>query len=226
VLATITEITTDVRSLINEATASFWTDVEIARWANEGQEIFCTKTRCLSKWYTYTLKAADIVNNREVRLYSDFIAFGEGGVTVSDKQIQPTSLVALNEWAGNWRDNTGTPTHYYLRGDSIGFVPRPSVGDVIGYYGIERAATLTGSTVPLSSDYRTIAFRSIIRDYTVAMCWKKKNEMAKARDYMNEFDKGILEANAVFNGSKNQGKRFIPEYSRYVHAINTDPLEL
>ena len=225
-LATIAEIETDVRSLINETTQGFFLSTEIARWANEGQEIFCAKTLCLSKWYSHTLIAADIVNNREVRLNSDFIAFGEGGVTVADEQILPTSLVALNEWAGNWRDDTGTPTHYYLRGDSMGFYPRPSAGNVIGYYGIERAATLAGDVVPLSNDYRTVAFRSIIRDYAVAMCWKKKNEMVKAKDYMNNFDRGILEANAIFNASKNQGKRFIPEYSRYSHVYNTDPLEL
>ena len=65
-LATIAEIITDVRSLVNEGTASFWTDAEITRWVNEGQEIIGTETKCLSKYYKYTLLAADIVNTREI----------------------------------------------------------------------------------------------------------------------------------------------------------------
>lgn len=225
-LETLAILVTSVRYAVNEATASFWTDIEIGLYLNEGQEVFCTKTKCLVKYYTYTLLAGDIKNSREIRLNSDFIAFAEGGVTYDGDQLRPTSIKALDEWNGDWRDDTGTPTHYYLRGDMIGFYPIPTAGDAIAYYGIERAATLSGSTTPLSGDYRTIAFRTHIRDYAVSKCWEKKNEVAKAKWYMDKFDRGVYEANAILSGGRNQARQFIPEYRPKHIPYNTDPLEL
>ena len=219
-LATIAEIITDVRSLVNETTASFWTDAEITRWANEGQEIIATETKCLSKYYSLELESTDIVNDREVRLSSDFVALDEGGVLYNDNPLEPASLKELDEHLGNWRNSTGTPTHFYFRGDTIGFFPKPSVGNTVKYYGIERATELSGATVPLSSDYRTIAFRRYMRDYAVAQCWYKKNEMNKYNMKMNEFLKGIYNINAILSGNKNQGAKIIPEYRPRGHAYS------
>lgn len=227
-LETLSILTTSVRYSINEATASFWTDIEIGLYLNEGQEVFCTKTKCLVKYYSHELISSDIKNDREIRLNSDFIAFAEGGVTYEDKQLTPTSIKALDEWHGDWRDDTGTPTRFYIRGDMIGFYPKPTAGDDVAYYGIERAATITdlSTGVPLSGDYRTIAFRTHIRDYAVSKCWEKKNETSKADRAMAKFDRGVYEANAILSGGRNQGKRFIPEYRSKRAYQNTDALEL
>jgi len=216
-LATIAEIITDVRSLVNEATASFWSDAEITRWANKGQEIIGTETKCLSKYYKHTLIAADIVNTREIRMYSDYIAIDDGGIIYNDKPLEQISLNALNEHAGSWRETTGTPTRFYFRSDMIGFYPIPSAGAVVEYYGIERATELSGTTVPLSGDYRAVAFRQYIVDYAVAQCWYKKNEMNKYQGKMMEFMKGIYNINAIINGHKNQGAQIIPGYRARGH---------
>jgi len=218
-LASLTELIADVRSLINESSDGFWLDAEIERWLNEGQNIFTTTTKCLSKYYEHELETGEIENDREVRMNSDFIAFDEGGVLYNDKPLTPTSLKALDEWVGSWRDTTGTPTRFYVRGDMIGFYPKPSVGDTVKYYGIERAETLSDSTV-LSNDYRVVAFRRHIRDYAVALCWYKKNETTKYRDKMNEFEKGLYTANSILNGEKNQPKMLIPAYRPRGHAYS------
>ena len=227
-LETLSVLVTSVRYAVNETTASFWSDAEIGLYLNEGQEVFCTKTKCLVKYYTHTLTEADddILNDREIRLHSDFIAFAEGGVTYEGKPLTPTSIKALDEWSGDWRDLTGTPTRFYIRGDMIGFCPKPTYGDDVAYYGIERAATMADAVVPLSGDYRTIAFRTHIRDYAVAKCWEKKNEIAKANRTMAMFDRGVYEANAILSGDKNQNKRFIPEYRSRSKSYNTDALEM
>ena len=216
-LATIAEIIIDVRSLVNETTASFWTDVEITRWANKGQEIIGTETKCLSKYYKHTLIAADIVNSREIRMNSDYVAIDDGGIVYDDKPLEQISLNALNEHAGNWRTTTGTPSRFYFRSDMIGFFPPCAVGGIVEYYGIERATELSGETVPLSGDYRTIAFRQYIVDYAVAQCWYKKNEMDKYQGKMNEFMRGIYNINAIINGAKNQGAQIIPGYRARGH---------
>ncbi len=211
-LATIAEIITSVRYQINEATASFWTDAEITTYVNEAQEIIATETKCLSKYYTHVLEADDIVNDREVRLYTDFIALDEGGVTYAGKPLEQTSLKELDEHYRGWRDAAGTPARFYFRSDYIGFNTPPSVGDTVAYYGIERATELSGSTVPLSGDYRTVSFRRYMRDYAIAMCWYKKGEDAKGDRFMAFFERGISNINAILNGHKNQGAKMIPEY--------------
>lgn len=211
-LANISEIITDVRSLINEETASFWSDTEITRWVNEGQEIFSSETGLLSKYYSITLKAANINNDREIRLPSDFIAFDEGGVLYDDDPCLPVTLQELDEWHGNWRDTTGTPNRYYTRGDYLGFFPKPSAGDTVKFYGIERATTLSGDTTPFSGDYRTVAFRRCIRDYAIAKCWYKKKERQDYIDAMSEFWNGVRRANAILNKNKNSNMRMIPGY--------------
>jgi hypothetical protein len=211
-LATVAEIITSVRYLVNEATASFWADAEITIYINEAQEIISTETKCLSKYYSHTLISADIVNDREVRMGSDFVAIDEGGILYNDIPLIQTSLKELDEHVGSWRDTTGTPTRFYFRSDMIGFYPKPSAGDVVKYYGIERATELSGSTVPLSSDYRTVSFRRYMRDYAVAMCFYKKNEYDKATMWMNRFEKGLYNINAILNSHKNQGAHMIPAY--------------
>lgn len=219
-LVNLAAIVTDVRSLIYEPTEIFWLNIEIERWANEGQEVFSTEIKCLSKYYSHELKSSDIKHDREIRLYSDFVAFDEGGVLYNDKPLTPTSLKALDEWVGSWRDTAGTPTRFYVRGDMMGFYPKPSAGDTVKYYGIERAATLTSSVVPFSGDYRVVAFRRHIRDYAIAMCWYKKNEYKKGDKWMAKFDKGLFTANAILNGERNQPKMIIPAYRPRRHSYS------
>ena len=211
-LATIAELETSVRYQINEATASFWSSAEIISYINEAQEIIATETKCLSKYYSHTLLAADIVNTREVRLYSDFISLDDGGIVYDGKPLDPISLNALNEHFSGWRTTTGPPSRFYLRSDYIGFFPPPTAGKVVEYFGIERATELSGSTVPLSTDYRTVSFRRYMRDYAIAMCWYKKKEDTRGDRFMMRFERGIYQINAILNGNKNQGGMTIPGY--------------
>ena len=218
-LATIAEIIVYARYQLNEKVASFWEDAEMTIYANIAQEIIGTETKCLSKYYTRVLEAADIHNDREVRVSSDYVALDEGGVLYSGKPLEQTSLKELDEFGGaNWRETTGTPTRFYFRGDMIGFFPIPTAGDTIAYYGIERATELSGATVPLSTDYRTMSFRRYMRDYAIAMCWYKKKEDNRGDRFMARFDRGIYQINAVLNGHKNQGAKMIPEYRARGHA--------
>jgi hypothetical protein len=217
-LATIAEIIISVRYQIREPIAAFYSDVEITSYVNEAGEIISTETKCLSKYYSHTLITADIMNGREIRFSSDFVALDEGGVLYNDKPLEQTSLKELDEYVGSWRDTTGTPTRFYFRGDTIGFFPACAAGGVVKYYGIERATELSGETVPLSGDYRTVAFRRYMRDYAVGMCWYAKNEDTKGDRWMARFDRGIYNINAILNGHKNQGAKIIPEYRPRGHA--------
>jgi hypothetical protein len=211
-LANISEIITDVRSLINEENASFWSDTEITRWVNEGQLLLSSETGLLSSYYTKTLEASDIVNDREIRVNTDFIALDEGGLLYNGNKLDPISFQAIHNYHRNWKNETGTPTKYYMRGDLFGFYPKPSVGDTVSYYGIERATELEATETPFNGDYRTVPFRVYIRDYAVGRCWYKKNEMTKYKDMMGNFEYGIRKVNSILNKNRDNYSRFIPEY--------------
>ena len=226
-LATVAELTTDVRSLVNEAVESFWTDVEIHRWLNDGQEYISNATKVLSKYYDYTIIAGDIIDDREIRLPSDFITLDDGAVFYNGNNITETTLIELNRYYGyDWRDSTGSPTRFYRRADNLGFFPKLSAGDTVRFYGIERAPTLVDAVVPFSGDYRCIPLRRYIRDYAIAQCWYKKRNTADYLLKMKEVNEGIIYINNVVYGEKNQPKRMIPDEKNRSQYVNTDPLNM
>ena len=231
VLADVDAIVADCRSLLDEASDAenkFYVDAEIIRWANEGSEKFTSFTRTLSKLYDYTIEEADIHEDRELRVSSDFITFDEGGLLYNGVPIPETSLAEVDEYKGStWRDQTATvPKGYYRRGDYIGFVPSLSVGDTVRYFGIERTPPMVEAdgVAPLSGDYRMIAFRPYVRDYAMSKCFFKKGEFKLAKELMLEFKDGIAFVNQVVHGEKNQTKRMIPARRRIsrraINALN------
>lgn len=211
-LANQEELRTDVRSLINERTEAFWLDAEIDRWLDEAQEEFSSRVRALVSHYRRTVDGGEVVNGREIRFASDFVALAEGGVVCNGRPLSWISLTALDEWGGDWRTREGEPERFYLRADAVGFFPAPREGDVIEYYGIERAAALGDSTAPLSGDYRLITFRRSLRDYAASRCWEKKGEVQKALWKMGEFEQAVNRALGVVYAHQAEGARVIPGY--------------
>ena len=63
---------------------------------------------------------------------------------------------------------------------------------------------------PLSGDYRIIALRKCLRDYAVAMCWYKKNEIAKYQEMMSRYEMNVFNVQNLLAGHKNQGAQMIP----------------
>jgi len=191
ILSTSTELIADVRSLINEATAAFWSDAFITRQLEKAHQLMSAKLKVVHTLWTATLTSstpsageAQITDNREIRLPSTFISLDDGGVYYNDKVCVFTSLKIIKEADESWLDKTGTPQRYYLRGDMLGFDKQITAGDTVRIYGTKLPTELSASQAPFDGDYRTIGYRSLLVDYAVAMCWKAKNEMTKYAFYM------------------------------------------
>ena len=138
---------------------------------------------CYAGYRDAISREAQITDNREIRLPSTFIALDEGGVYYNDDTCHVTSMSKLKE-DKNWLDRTGTPQQYYLRGDMLGFDKQITAGDTVRIYGTKLPTELSATQAPFDGDYRTIGYRSLLVDYAVAMCWKKKNEMNKYAFYL------------------------------------------
>ena len=212
-LSTLAKINTDVRSLLNEKTEGFWFDSEITNWSNEAQEEIGHETFCLRTWKTYTILADDIFDERELRMDDDFIAIDEGVVYYNDVALKPTTQARLALADNKWRDETGTPARYYVRGDMLGFDRKISAGNTVKFYQIERAIAMTsGETiVPFNGDYRLINFRKLIRDYVVSMCWEKKGESNRSDKFWQKYQIGLQRMKELLNIDMDDTYNIVPE---------------
>jgi len=203
-LSTLAKINTDVRSLLNELTEGFWLNTEITNWSNEAQEEIANETFCLRTWKTYIIlglvgETNDIFDERELRMDDDFIAIDEGLVYYNDVVLRPTTQGRLALADSQWRDKTGTPSRYYVRGDMLGFDCKISAGDTVKFYQIERAVAMSGDVKPFNGDYRLINFRKLIRDYVVSMCWEKKGESNRSDKFWQKYQIGLQRMKELLN---------------------------
>lgn len=191
ILTNIADLEEDVRDIINETTAGFWTSAYIQRQLNKGHQISSTKIKMVKMLWTATLTTstpstgqAQIVDNREILLPSTFISIDDGGVYYNDKVCAASSIKQIKDSDEDWLDRSGTPSRYYLRGDLLGFDNKISAADTIRIYGAKMPDELTGAQAPFDADYRTVGYRFLLVDYAVGMCWKKKNELEKFAFYL------------------------------------------
>lgn len=222
ILANLDELVTDVRGIVNETTASFWTDAYIQRQLKKGHQILSSKIKMVSMLWTVTLTddtagtgEAKIIDDREILLPSSFIAINDGGVYYNDDVCSATSIKAIKEHNQDWLDNTGTPSRYYLRGDLLGFDNQISSGDTVRIYGVKMPDELSTTQAPFDADYRTIGYRYLIVDYAVGMCWKSKNEMTKFAFYLapqtGSFWVGLKEMKGELLEDKDEDYGMIPD---------------
>jgi len=217
--ATIATMETAVRSLINEKTAKFWTSDEVKAWLLEGLEDIAHETHCLRTWKivgeegTETISDGDIFDEREVRMDEDFIAIDEGKVYYNDIVCYPTTITRMSNYDNKWRNHSGDPSEYYIRGDMLGFNRKISAGDTIKFYQIERAAEIAGTVAPFNGDYRLINFRKLAIWYAISMCWYKKNEDTKGDRFRVYYDRGVLRMQELLGIDLDGVSAMVPEES-------------
>lgn len=125
------EALTQVRSLIGEPTANFWSDEELNNWVIEGSVDISTKTLC----YEHKNSIKLVANQLE---YTDFVAapttngiaqvvkvYGciyddEANVYRGLQKIHPRQIQHLSE------STAGPPYYYYHFAGKIGLFPLPS----------------------------------------------------------------------------------------------------
>lgn len=153
---------TEVRSLINETTASFWTDAQLQEWLDQGISDIAARTGCIDDSDTFLL----VTSQYE---YTDLVT--DGAAAVSDitkvwgciylnpddryiglKRILPSQIADLPHM------QSGPPVYYYHFNDKIGILPLPTSaenGDSVKIYFSKNpsAATLELRIAELPSEY-------------------------------------------------------------------------
>jgi len=128
-----TTATTQVRALIGEASAGFWTDTEIATWLLEGSIDVATKSLCIEHSNT-----VDLVDSQLE--YTDFeSAPTSNGIAqvlkvyacIYDDEATPSTYKGLKKMqtrhlGRRGQDTQGVPYFYYHFAGKIGVWPLPS----------------------------------------------------------------------------------------------------
>lgn len=174
----------EVRKALNEASASFWSDLEIYAGLNAGQTYIARKSKALKKEVLVTTVADTAEYNLLDNSFADLIDISEDGVDfkIHGQTFFPlnfTSRKQLSIDIPGWRSvSAATPQQYYYDKASkiIGLYPKPNSTNagaylnVSGYYfppmlhaGTVSSATATTLVLPDGS--ATLQYPSAVNDY-------------------------------------------------------------
>jgi len=179
---------TQIRSLLNESTASFWTDDEIDNWVKEAVEDISARTFCIQESDTFSL----VTSQYE---YTDFTTAGASASTdvlkvwgcfyvnpndeyIGLKEIHPAMVADLQF------TKSGPPKYYYHFADKIGVFPLPTSsenGQLVRIYYSKQSQTIGD----LPNEYQPLTFW-----YAASMAYKKEHRLNEA----DTFYKMYLEA--------------------------------
>ena len=178
---TAAEALGQVRSLLNEPTASYWTDNELNKWVQEATVDISSKTLCVEKKDTIALATntmdytaletlgegaiADIVKVHAVIYNNDSTTY-KGLI-----KIHPRAIAHLPE------STSGVPNYYYHFAGSIGFFPIPS-SDENGHSPIVYCSISDETITNLPYYYQLAAIH-----YAVSMARKKQRMEAEAMQF-------------------------------------------
>jgi len=181
---------TQIRALIGESTASFWSDTEIDNWVKEATEDISARGLCIQDTDTFLL----VTSQYE---YTDLVTNGAAGVTdivkvwgaiylnpddeyIGLKRISPMQIADLPHM------KPGPPIYYYQFDNKIGIFPLPTSGqngDSVKIYFSKQSQTIGD----LPNEYQPLTFL-----YTASMCYKKEHRYVESdkfyQMYMEELN--------------------------------------
>jgi len=183
---------TQVRALINETTASFWTDTEIDNWIKEATEAISSRALCIQDTDTFLL----VTSQYE---YTDLVTNGAAGVTDIVKVWGAIYLNPDDEYIGLKRIEpfqvsdlphmkAGPPKYYYHFDDKIGIFPLPASGqngDSVKIYFSIQSQTIGD----LPNEYQALTFL-----YAASMAYKKEHRYAESDKFYQMY---LEELNAL-----------------------------
>lgn len=123
---TLTETITRVKRDLGLSGSNLLSTEDITEWLNQAQEEFAKETR----WFKFSLSISAVASQAEYPFPDAAAAqvLSIDWVRVDDRDIYPLgSQGRLDRGAFDWRDQVGTPTHWFLRGMStLRLWPTPS----------------------------------------------------------------------------------------------------
>jgi hypothetical protein len=169
---TLTNILLASRYLLNEATASFWTDAILTSYANEAIRVMTESSGCARNTTTITTVAL----TRTVPIYCHkCLALEYAGKSL----IKITPLQA-----GHAKLDGAAPQYWFEFGGYVGIEPVPAEAYALTMYYIDKPTELS-----LTTDVPNIPYslHGLIQYYVVSRALEQDKKPAEAMQYMNMF---------------------------------------
>jgi hypothetical protein len=174
----------EVRKALSEASASFWSDLEIYNRLNRGQTDIVKKSKCLKRTVTITTVNGTQEYGLRDNSFSDITDIVDGGVyfKINGSTYSPLTFKSKKQLAieyPGWQGTVaGTPSVYYWNKTTktIGLYPKPNSSNAGAYLFVEgyhlpkvlhagTASSGSTSTIVLPAGSSTLPYPSTTDDY-------------------------------------------------------------
>lgn len=182
-------IINNARFMLNEATAAFWTDVELLVWVNNGMFDIATRTKALED----TERILLLTGVTEYAISSNYIRIESAiysGATTS-KSANPYKGLKRVHIRDVKRSDAGEPVQFYTWNDMVGFNPMP--GSAVSGYTVLLYMTDVPATVAVGDNIGTPAiYDHALTLFVVWQAFRKErnpNVGAYEADYKSALDR-------------------------------------
>ena len=199
-------IKTQVRSVLNESSALYWTDDDLDTWINEACLDISKRTLCVQKTGVITASTVQ-VTPYDASDFAGISDFGQvakfhtllyqdtsEGTLVSLIRINPRSVGFLNPYISG--TSVGTPKYWYIYGDKLYIYPTITTivalePDFFTLYYSAVTQTLTDIFSPL---------HPLIIDYCLYCAKLKEENQAEAMQFFSKYQNSLMFARQdIFN---------------------------
>lgn len=234
-----------IRRKINEISASYWKDLEIYNWLNQGQQYIARKTLCLEKEVAVTTTEGTREYNLRTTTnpFSDIIDISESGVnydingsTTNNQELDYYPIWKLNKNFPGWRGvSNSIPQYYYYKKaqKAIGIYPEPNSSNAGAYLHINgyhfpkvlnagTAAAGSATTLTLATGSATVPYPSPENDYYNDLYIEiyqgtGAGEMSKITDYVGSTRVCTVSFTATIDTTSVYG--MIPQIPNEMHYL-------
>lgn len=206
-LSTLAEVRTEVRALLNEATASFWSDTQIDEWIAQACLDISVKTHCVETTGTVTLVQGTVeyalpttfanptVSDTEARVISMYGAYLSN---VGMLRVRPTV------WAREQPTTQTTPYMVTHWGQRVFVQPPPSAAGTLNLLVAVNSDTV--ADIPM-------AFRDLILPRALYRAKLRDRKYAEAGQVYAEYANGLMyqRQDLIERGTDTKADQHIPD---------------
>jgi len=193
------DLETEVRFLLQDtnATNQTWTDAQLDRLLNEGQNQVCALIEPIEKIFKVTLETATteytlpphIIHIKRVTWLD------QGDAKTQREELTEQTIKRLDKDYEGWEDDSASdPTEYYVRGDMMGFYPAIGSTGVVWVEATVKPDRLEADTdYPFNDEPHMRAWHSVLVLYVVYRCYQQDARsgnqamLAMAAHYREEY---------------------------------------
>lgn len=174
---------TIVRSMINETTESFWSDVQLQEWIDQGVLDVINRGLALQNYddialatgqYSYDTTTEDSVSVADIIKVFGAVYLSPDNEYIGLKRITPSQISDITH------SLAGPPKYYCHFGETIIILPRPSAAEDTQEVKLFYAMRTTAATQALRIADVPATHKPLIYMYAAAMAYRKEHRIVEA----------------------------------------------